>query len=40
MNVWAALGYFVFGFVAICIFLIILAGKAINRRHRRSKQRK
>jgi hypothetical protein len=40
MNVWAALGYFVFGFVAICIFLIIVAGKAINRRHRRSKQRK
>jgi uncharacterized membrane protein len=40
MNVWAALGYFVFGFVAICIFLIIVAGKAINRWHRRSKQGK
>ena len=40
MNVWAALGYFVFGFVAICIFLIIVAIKALIRRHRRSKQGK
>jgi protein-S-isoprenylcysteine O-methyltransferase Ste14 len=40
MNVWAALGYFVFGFVAICIFLIIVAIKALIRRHSRSKQGK
>jgi hypothetical protein len=39
-NMWAALGYFVLGFFAICIFLIIVAGKAINRWHRRSKQGK
>ena len=39
-NMWAALGYFVLGFFAICIFLIIVAIKALIRRHRRSKQRK
>ena len=32
--------HFVFGFVAICIFLIIVAIKALIRRHRRSKQGK
>jgi hypothetical protein len=38
VNVWAALGYFVLGFFAICIFLIIVALKAIVRRSKRSKQ--
>lgn len=38
VNVWAALGYFVLGFFAICIFLIIVAVKAIVRRSKRSKQ--
>ena len=38
VNVWAALGYFVIGFFAICIFLIIVAVKAIVRRSKRSKQ--
>ena len=37
VNVWAALGYFVIGFFAICIFLIIVAVKAIVRRSKRSK---
>jgi hypothetical protein len=38
VDLWAALGYFVIGFFAICIFLIIVAIKAIVRRSKRSKQ--
>ena len=38
VNMWAAFGYFVIGFFAICIFLIIVAVKAIVRRSKRSKQ--